>query len=268
MTAVPQSVATEPIVLRNDRDGIATLTLNRPAQRNALSTTMMGALQDELDRLRSDDAAKVVVIAANGPGFCAGHDLKEMRANPGRQFQEALFAQCSRLMTAIVRLPKIVIARVHGVAAAAGCQMVASCDLAVASTSAQFAVNGVNIGLFCSTPMVALTRAIGRKAAMRMLTTGEMIDAATAERLGLINQVVEPDALDAAIETLARKITDKSPLALKIGKEAFYRQAELGLDEAYRYAGGVMVTNMMARDAQDGIDAFIAKRPTPEWKGR
>ena len=268
MTAALQSAAAEPLVLRDDRDGIATLTLNRPAQRNALSSAMMAALEDALDRVRGDDATKVVVIAANGPGFCAGHDLKEMRANPGRQFQETLFAQCSRLMTSIVRLPKIVIARVHGVAAAAGCQIVASCDLAVASTNAQFAVNGVNIGLFCSTPMVALTRAIGRKAAFRMLTTGEMIDAATAERLGLINQVVAPDALDVAVEALARKIADKSPFALKIGKEAFYRQAELGLDEAYQYAGGVMVQNMMARDAQDGIDAFIAKRPTPEWKGR
>jgi enoyl-CoA hydratase/carnithine racemase len=268
VTAALQNVAVEPIVLRELRDGIAMITLNRPAQRNALSTAMMTALQGELDRVRDAAAVKVVVIAANGPGFCAGHDLKEMRANPGRQFQETLFTQCSRLMTSIVRLPKIVIARVHGVAAAAGCQMVASCDLAVASTNAQFAVNGVNIGLFCSTPMVALTRAIGRKAAFRMLTTGEMIDAATAERLDLINQVVAPDALDTAVEALARTIADKSPLALKIGKEAFYRQAELDLDAAYKYAGGVMVENMMARDAQDGIDAFIAKRPLPEWKGR
>jgi enoyl-CoA hydratase/carnithine racemase len=268
MTALPQTKPDEPIVLCETHDGIATLTLNRPAQRNALSRALMAALQDELDRLRDQTAVTVVVIAANGPGFCAGHDLKEMRANPGRQFQEALFAQCSRLMTSIVRLPQIVIARVHGVAAAAGCQLVASCDLAIASTSAQFAVNGVNIGLFCSTPMVALTRAIGRKAALHMLTTGEMIDAATAARLGLINQAVAPDALDASVAALARKIAGKSPLALKIGKEAFYRQAELGLDEAYRYAGAVMVENMMARDAQDGIDAFIAKRPTPEWKGR
>jgi enoyl-CoA hydratase/carnithine racemase len=268
MSALPQTRPDEPIVLCSLRDGVATLTLNRPAQRNALSTAMMTALQDELDRAGGDAAVKVVVIAANGPGFCAGHDLKEMRANPGRQFQEALFAQCSRLMTAIVRLPKIVIARVHGVAAAAGCQMVASCDLAVASTRAQFAVNGVNIGLFCSTPMVALSRAIGRKAAFRMLSTGEMIDAATAERLGLINEVVAPDALDAAVEALARRIAEKSPLALKIGKEAFYRQAELDLDAAYKYAGQVMVENMMARDAQDGIDAFIAKRPLPDWQGR
>ena len=267
MSALPQP-ALEPLLLRHDRDGVATLTLNRPAQRNALSVGLMTALQDELDRIKDDTSAKVVVIAAAGPGFCGGHDLKEMRANPGRQAYEALFAQCSKLMLSITRLPKPVIARVHGIAAAAGCQLVATCDLAIASQSARFAVNGVNIGLFCSTPMVALTRAVGRKAAMGMLLTGDMIDPTTALHYGLINQVVADSELDAAVDALARKIVSKSPLALAIGKEAFYKQAELDLDEAYRYASEVMTRNMMARDTERGIDAFIAKQPMPKWEGR
>ncbi len=263
-TAAPS----EPLVLRQDRDGVATLTMNRPAQRNALSVALMSALQAELDRIKDDRSVKVVVIAGSGPGFCGGHDLKEMRANPGRQAYEALFAQCSRLMLSIVRLPKPVIARVHAVAAAAGCQLVASCDLAVAAESARFAVNGVNIGLFCSTPMVALTRAIPRKPAMEMLLTGELIDARTALAHGLVNRVVADDQLDVAVAELAAKIVAKSPYALAIGKEAFYRQAELGLEEAYAYASQAMTTNMLARDAEAGIDAFIAKRPMPDWQGR
>ena len=258
----------EPLVLRADKDGVATLTLNRPAQRNALSIALMTALQAELDKVKDDRTVKVVVIAANGPGFCGGHDLKEMRANPGRQAYEALFSQCSRLMLSIVQLPKPVIARVHAVAAAAGCQLVATCDLAVASESARFAVNGVNIGLFCSTPMVALTRAIGRKPAMEMLLTGDLIDAPTALAHGLVNKVVPDDQLDTAVAELAAKIVAKSPYALAVGKEAFYRQAELGLAEAYAYASQVMTTNMLARDAEAGIDAFIAKRPMPDWQGR
>lgn len=262
------SPASEPLVLRQDERGIATLTLNRPAQRNALSIALMTALQTELDRIKDDRSVKVVVIAAAGAGFCGGHDLKEMRANPGRQAYEALFAQCSRLMMSIVRLPQPVIARVHAVAAAAGCQLVATCDLAVAAESARFAVNGVNIGLFCSTPMVALTRAIPRKSAMEMLLTGELIDARTALAYGLVNRVVADDQLDAAVAELAGKILAKSPYALKVGKEAFYRQAELGLEEAYAYASQVMTTNMLARDAEAGIDAFIAKQPMPDWQGR
>ena len=258
----------EPLVLRRDRDGVTTLTLNRPAQRNALSVALMSALQAELDRIKDDRGVKVVVIAGSGPGFCGGHDLKEMRANPGRQAYEALFDQCSRLMLSIVRLPKPVIARVHATAAAAGCQLVASCDLAVAAESARFAVNGVNIGLFCSTPMVALTRAIPRKPAMEMLLTGELIDASTALAYGLVNRVVADGQLDTAVAELAAKIVAKSPYALAIGKEAFYRQAELGLEEAYAYASQVMTTNMLARDAEAGIDAFIAKRPMPDWQGR
>ncbi|MGH6985160.1 MAG: enoyl-CoA hydratase, partial [Stellaceae bacterium] len=240
-----KSPADDAILLRQDADGIARLTLNRPAARNALSVALMDALQKALDAVARDDTIKTVVIAANGPGFCAGHDLREMRANPGRQHYETVFKQCARLMTAIVHLPKPVIARVHGVATAAGCQLVASCDLAIATADARFATPGVNIGLFCSTPMVALSRAVPRKAAMEMLLTGELIDADQAQRLGLINRVVAADRLDDAVSELARTIAAKSPLVLKIGKEAFYRQAELGLEAAYAYASEVMVTNML-----------------------
>jgi enoyl-CoA hydratase/carnithine racemase len=259
-----EETAAEPVLLRRVADGIAWLTLNRPAQRNALSVAVMSALQAELDAIAKDRKIKVVVIAGNGPGFCAGHDLKEMRANPGRQHYEALFAQCARLMTSIVKLPQPVIARVHGIAAAAGCQLVASCDLAVASTAARFAVNGINIGLFCSTPMVALTRAIGRKPAMEMLMTGEMVGAEEARALGLVNRVVAPEQLDEAVAALARKIASKLTLAVAIGKEAFYRQAEMGLEAAYTYTSEVMTRNMLARDTEEGIDAFLEKRP-PRW---
>lgn len=267
MDARDKGPTDDAILLRHDSDGIARLTLNRPAARNALSVALMDALQKALDAVARDDTIKTVVIAANGPGFCAGHDLREMRANPGRQHYEAVFKQCARLMTAIVRLPKPVIARVHGVATAAGCQLVASCDLAVAAVDARFATPGVNIGLFCSTPMVALSRAVPRKAAMEMLLTGELIGADEAQRLGLVNRVVSADRLDNAVNELARTIAAKSPLVLKIGKEAFYRQAELGLDAAYAYASEVMVTNMLARDAEEGIDAFLQKR-SPKWENR
>jgi enoyl-CoA hydratase/carnithine racemase len=259
--------ATEPMLLRRDEDGVAWLTLNRPAQRNALSVELMTALQDAIDAIAEDRAVKVVVIAANGPGFCAGHDLREMRANPGRQHYEALFQQCSRLMTGIVRLPKPVIARVHGIAAAAGCQLVATCDLAVASSEARFAVNGINLGLFCSTPMVALTRAVGRKAAMEMLMTGDLVSAEHAKSIGLVNRVVAPERLDDEVRTLARQLAGKLGLAVAIGKEAFYRQAELGLDAAYAYTAEVMTRNMLARDTEEGVDAFLEKRP-PNWDER
>jgi enoyl-CoA hydratase/carnithine racemase len=254
----------EPVLLRRDEDGVAWLTLNRPAQRNALSAALMSALQDEIDAIAKDGKVKVVVIAGAGPGFCAGHDLKEMRANPGRQHYEALFAQCSRLMTSIVRLPKPVIARVHGIAAAAGCQLVASCDLAVAAEDARFAVNGINIGLFCSTPMVALSRAVGRKPALEMLLTGDFVGAEHARAIGLVNRVVPPGRLDDEVRALARQIASKLGLAVAIGKEAFYRQAELGLDAAYAYTAEVMTKNMLARDTEEGIDAFLEKRP-PKW---
>jgi enoyl-CoA hydratase/carnithine racemase len=256
--------AEAPVLLRRDEGGIAWLTLNRPAQRNALSIALMTALEQQLALIAKDRALKVVVIDAAGPGFCAGHDLKEMRANPGRQHYEALFAQCSRLMTAIVRLPKPVIASVHGVAAAAGCQLVASCDLAIASSEARFAVNGINIGLFCSTPMVALTRAVGRKPAMEMLLTGDLVDAVHARSIGLVNRVVAPARLEDETRALARQIASKLPLAVAVGKEAFYRQGELGLDAAYAYTSEVMTKNMLARETEEGIDAFLEKRP-PRW---
>lgn len=258
---------TESILTRADTEGgIATLTLNRPAARNALSMGLMTALDAELAAIADDRAIKVVIIAAAGPAFCAGHDLREIRANPTRGAYEAVFALCSRLMTRIIRLPKPVIAQVHGVATAAGCQLVASADLAVAADTARFATPGVDIGLFCSTPMVALTRAVGRKAAMEMLMTGDLIPADHARELGLVNRVVPQADLGAATLALARQIASKSPLTLAIGKEAFYRQAEMDLDHAYAYASEVMTRNMLARDAGEGIDAFLQKR-APTWTG-
>ena len=258
---------TNDILLRDDHDnGVTVLTLNRPAQRNALSAGLMTVLQDALDAIAEDKAVHVVVLAANGPAFCAGHDLREIRDNPGRNFYDGLFAQCSQLMTSIVRLPKPVIAQVQGVATAAGCQLVASCDLAIASREAGFATPGVNIGLFCSTPMVALSRNVGRKAAMEMLLTGEMVDPDWAVAIGLINRVAEPEHLGQTVLDLAGSIAAKSPLTLAIGKEAFYRQVEMPLDDAYSYASEVMARNMLARDAEEGIDAFLEKRD-PVWTG-
>jgi enoyl-CoA hydratase/carnithine racemase len=261
-----QSSRSDSDLLRRDHDGVAWLTLNRPAARNALSLALMEALLGEIARIEADGAVKVVVIEGAGPAFCAGHDLRELRAQTGRAAYEHVFATCSRLMMAVVRLPKPVIARVHGVATAAGCQLVASCDLAVAAETARFATPGVNIGLFCSTPMVALSRAVGRKPAMEMLLTGEMIGAARAREIGLVNRVVAESGLDAEVGALAGAIAAKSPLTLAIGKEAFYRQAEMPLDDAYGYVSEVMVRNMMARDAEEGIDAFLAKRE-PVWTG-
>lgn len=256
----------QPILQRHDDAGVAWLTLNRPAVRNALSMALMQALDAELAAIADDAAVRVVVIGGAGPAFCSGHDLRELRAHPGRGAYEAVFALCSRLMQRIVGLPKPVIARVHGVATASGCQLVASCDLAVAADTARFATPGVNLGLFCSTPMVALSRAVGRKAAMEMLLTGDLVDAARARELGLVNRVVPEAGLDAAVAALAGQIAGKSPLTLAIGKVAFYRQAELPLAEAYAYASDVMVRNMLARDATEGIDAFLDKR-TPVWSG-
>jgi enoyl-CoA hydratase/carnithine racemase len=255
------------ILLEERAGGVLRLTLNRPEARNALSIGLMTALFEVLGRAAADPEARVVVIAGAGPAFCAGHDLRELRADPRREAYEHTFALCSELMLAIVRLPKPVIAEVHGVATAAGCQLVATCDLAVAAEEARFATPGVNIGLFCSTPMVALSRAVGRKAAMEMLLTGELIDAMTARSLGLVNRVVPKEGLREAVDRLARQIAGKSALIVKIGKEAFYRQAELDLASAYRYAAEVMTTNMLARDAGEGIDAFLAKR-APVWHDR
>jgi enoyl-CoA hydratase/carnithine racemase len=260
------ATASNDPLLRADLNGICTLTLNRPAQRNALSIALMEAMIAELDRIRADSAIRVVVITGAGSCFCAGHDLKELRADPGRAHAEKIFALCSSMMQRIVALPQPVIAAVHGIATAAGCQLVATCDLAVAAEESQFATPGVNIGLFCSTPMVALSRAVPRKQAMEMLLTGEAIDAATALRLGLVNRLAPtPQVMEEAVD-LAVEIIAKSPLTLKIGKQAFYRQAELDLAAAYDYASRVMTENMMALDAQEGIDAFLAKRK-PEWKG-
>src|SRR5947208_3749186 len=228
----------------------------------------MTALGQALERAAADRNARVVVIAGAGPAFCAGHDLRDVRAlshDNGREAYQAVFAQCSALMLSIVALPKPVIAEVHGIATAAGCQLVATCDLAVAAAEARFATPGVDIGLFCSTPMVALTRAVGRKPAMAMLLTGELIDAATAKAIGLVNRVVPASELATATAALARQIAAKSALTLAIGKEAFYHQAELGLADAYSYAAEVMTRNMLARDAAEGIDAFLEKRP-PVWQ--
>ena len=265
--AIPALETEIKLLIRDDRDAVATLPLNRPTARNALSRALMTQLQEQLDRIAEDKGIKTVIIAGAGPAFCAGHDLKEIRANNRREIFESLFAQCGKLMTSIVRLPKPVIARVHGIATAAGCQLVASCDLAVASTEAHFATPGVNIGLFCSTPMVAVSRTVSRKQTMEMLLTGTQITAERARELGLINRVVAPETLDTETQELARSIANKSPLTVKIGKEAFYRQLEMDLDAAYAYTSEVMTENMMASDAREGIDAFMQKRE-PVWKGK
>ncbi len=257
----------EPILLTAVADGVATLTLNRPAARNALSVALMTEIEAALDRLAADASVRVVVVAANGPAFCAGHDLKEMRALEGEAAVAAVFAQCSRLMTRVVRMPQPVIAKIHAMATAAGCQLVASCDLAFAAEEARFATPGVNIGLFCSTPMVALGRAVGRKHALEMLLTGHAVDARHAEAWGLINRAVPDADLDRVVAETAATIAAKSPYTLKVGKEAFYRQAEMGLDDAYSYASRVMTENMLAADAAEGIDAFLGKR-APCWTGR
>ena len=266
----PSDAAT---VLRETfEDGILRLTLANPARRNALSEAMMAALQAALDRAAADPQVRVVVIAAQGAVFSAGHDLKELSArrgdaDRGRGYFTEIMDRCARLMTSIVRLPKPVIAEVGGLATAAGCQLVASSDLAVAASTARFATPGVHIGLFCSTPMVALSRNVARKHAMEMLLVGDPIGAEEARAIGLVNRVVAPEALSAETTALARTIAHKSPLTLKIGKQAFYDQAEMGLDAAYRHAAAVMVENMLARDAEEGIGAFLDKRE-PHWEGR
>ena len=258
----------EPLVLRSDRaDGLSTLTLNRPGQFNSLSQAMLTALQAELDAIAASASVRVVVIGGAGKAFCAGHDLKEMRANHDKAFMQALFKQCGELMLTLTRMPQPVIARVHGIATAAGCQLVSMCDLAVAADVARFAVSGINVGLFCSTPAVGLARNLGRKAALEMLLTGEFIDAMEAKSKGLVNRVVPADALDAEIERLAGGILAKSAVAVRLGKGMFYRQLEMGLDEAYAYATEVMACNMMSDDAGEGIDAFMQKRP-PTYTGR
>lgn len=258
----------EAPLLRQANNGVTTLTLNRPSARNSLSGEMLTALAEALAAIAADASVRVVILAANGPGFCAGHDLKELRGNAFEgEFVKALFGQCSRVMQQIVNLPVPVIAQVHGIATAAGCQLVASCDLAVAGQSARFATPGVNIGLFCSTPMVALSRKVGRKAAMEMLLTGDLMSAEWALQRGLVNRVVADEALVTATQELARQIAERSRAAVVIGKEAFYRQGEMPLAEAYDYTSQVMAENMAFRDAQEGITAFLEKRK-PQWEDR
>ena len=270
--AAEQPATADQLVLRNDQNGVSTLTLNRPAQRNCLSEGLMSALSAALGDVATDASVRAVIIAANGPAFSSGHDLKELTshrgdADHGRAYFQKIMSQCSAMMQQIVNLPKPVIAQVHGIATAAGCQLVASCDLAIAAEGTRFATPGVNIGLFCSTPMVALSRNVARKHAMEMLLTGDMIDAARAADMGLINHVVPQDDLARATTELAEKIAGKSSLTLAIGKQAFYQQLEKPLGEAYDFASEVMVKNMLARDAEEGIGAFIEKRH-PVWEDK
>ena len=271
-TATAAAAATSPslILLREDIDGIAILTLNQPQSRNSLSEAMLEALSDALTAIAHDKSVRVLIISADGPAFSAGHDLKELnrhRSDPdrGRAYFTRIMKQCSAMMQQIVNLPQPVIAAVQATATAAGCQLVASCDLAVASRTAKFATPGVNIGLFCSTPMVALARNVSRKHAMEMLLTGEMISAEHAQQIGLVNHVVAPSKEREEALKLARKIGDKSALTVQIGKEGFYKQLEMPLVQAYDYVSEIMVENMLARDAEEGIKAFIEKRD-PKWR--
>jgi enoyl-CoA hydratase/carnithine racemase len=271
-SAARTAPAPSPVLLREDAGDVAVLTLNRPQARNSLSEGLIAALADALAAVGADRSVRAVVIGANGSAFCAGHDLKELTArrgdaDRGREYFRHIMESCSAMMQAIVRLPKPVIAAVNGTATAAGCQLVASCDLAVASAAARFATPGVDIGLFCSTPMVALSRNVARKHAMEMLLTGDAVAAADALRLGLVNRVVPAGREREEAMALARKIASKSALTVKIGKEAFYRQLEMSLADAYAYASSTMVENMLARDAEEGIGAFIDKRQ-PKWQDR
>ncbi len=259
----------EEILLRSDNNAIATLTLNRPKALNALSEEMLAALQSELDTIAEDRSIRVIVLKGAGKVFCAGHDLKQMQAarqaeDGGKAYFNELFAQCGKLMTTLTKQPQPVIAEVHGIATAAGCQLVASCDLAVAAEGTRFGVNGINIGLFCSTPMVALTRNIHRKQAFEMLTTGDFIEADRAAEIGLINRAVPHENLEAETMALAEKLAAKLGVAVKVGKESFYKQLEMGLEEAYAFTGANMAENMMFRDTEQGVAAFLDKRK-PEW---
>lgn len=254
------------VLLKSDNtEGVVTLTMNRPGQFNSLSDELLDSLQQELDVLAQDSTVRVIVLAANGRAYCAGHDLKQMRARPEEAYYQALFARCGQLMQTIMQQPQPVIARVHGIATAAGCQLVASCDLAVASDNARFAVSGINVGLFCSTPSVALARNLGRKRALEMLLTGEFISAEQAAAEGLINHAVPAEQLDQTVARLCEAVCAKSAMAIRTGKEMFYRQLEMGVTQAYEYASGVMACNMMHEDAAEGIDAFMQKRK-PVWK--
>jgi enoyl-CoA hydratase/carnithine racemase len=267
MSTQPAARPEAPVLRREDRDGIASLWLNRPARQNALSDELIAALQDACDALADDATVRVVVLAGSGPAFCAGHDLREMRARPDPAYHRDLFGRCTRMMLSLAGLPQPVIARVHGVATAAGCQLVATCDLAVASERARFATSGIDVGLFCATPAVPLSRNVSRKRAFEMLVTGEFIDAATALDWGLVNRVVPDAELDAALLELARTIAAKSPVAIRAGKRLFAPQLAAGLEQAYALACETMAENLAAEDAGEGIDAFLAKRK-PVWRGR
>lgn len=258
------------ILERNDTNGVAHLNMNAPERLNALSDEMLAALQSQLDAIKQDTSVRAVILSGSGKAFCAGHNLKEMTAgrqdeDGGKAYFKDLFDRCATMMMSIQKLPQPVIAQVHGIATAAGCQLVATCDMAVAAEGAKFGVNGVNIGLFCSTPMVALSRNIPRKNAFEMLTTGKFIETEEAARLGLINRAVPQDQLESATRELADTVASKLTAAVKVGKQAFYQQMELNVAEAYDYAGDVMVQNMLFRDTEEGIAAFLDKRP-PNWE--
>ena len=261
MSAMPQ--ADQPVLLRDDRDGIATLTMNRPAQMNLLTLEMLGALQSAFDAIAGDRSVRVVVLAAAGKGFCAGHDVKQIRALASPEKVGALFETCNTMMLSIQRLPQPVIARVQGAAAAAGCQLVAQCDLAIASVAAKFTTPGVNWGFFCSTPGVPIGRNLLRKHAMEMLLTGDLVDAAKALEWGLVNRVVAVEALEAAVADLAGRIAAKPPATIAAGKRAFYQQMDLNVGEAYELAGGVIAASFAHPEGRQGMDAFIDKRPPP-----
>ena len=257
----------QAFVIREDSNGICTLTLNRGQQFNPLSEEMLAALLSSLEEIAADTSIRVVVLAsASEKAFCAGHDLKQMRANPNEEYYQSLFTACGNVMQTIMHMPQAVIAKVRGIATAAGCQLVATCDLAIAEEGSRFAVSGINVGLFCSTPSVALSRNVSRKRAFEMLITGEFIDAETAVEYGLINHAVAPDQLDAAVQKLAKTILAKAPIAIRTGKSMFYKQLEQGVEQAYEYASAVMAENMMAEDTGEGVDAFIEKR-SPDFKG-
>ncbi|MBI2316106.1 MAG: enoyl-CoA hydratase [Betaproteobacteria bacterium] len=267
MSANPKAAVETPYVLKRQERGVVTLTLNRGERMNSLSQAMIAALHAELEAVAKDPAARVVVLAGEGKAFCAGHDLKEMGAHPEEAWQKALFDQCGRMMVYLTRMPQPVIARVHGIATAAGCQLVSMCDLAVAADTARFAVSGVKFGLFCSSPSVGLSRNVGRKQAMEMLLTGEFIDAQAALAQGLVNRVVPGEQLDAEIGKLCAAIVAKSPVAIQMGKKLFYEQLEQGLEGAYALANEVMACNTQAEDFAEGMDAFASKR-APVWRGR
>ncbi|MFT5220872.1 MAG: enoyl-CoA hydratase/carnithine racemase [Planctomycetota bacterium] len=265
MSMPANAIGEQPYLLRNDSEGVATLTLNRPHQYNPLSSAMLDQLQEALDQINNDDAIRVVIITAGGKAFCAGHDLKEMRTSEDREYHQALFDRCGRMMLTINQLRQPVIAQVNGIATAAGCQLVANCDLAVCSDASRFAVSGINVGLFCSTPAVPLSRNLPRKQAMEMLLTGDFISAEKAQQYGLVNLVVNEAELESATREMALKIAAKSAHSVQLGKNMFYQQIDMDLPAAYAYAGERMACNMDSQDAREGIDAFIQKRK-PEWK--